>query len=648
MSKRKAKVLTALTVILIYCVSIGILLSESLKWSELQFHNMVRYEYLEFKQNLPLSDDTDALRKAVYDFSQVHDSGVYPMQAAVFALDGTPVVRTESFISFRDEKTKKTYYLSLKECLSEEDIVRLADFCKEQGTERLSMNCIWFSRTQDGIVPRQIRLKTENPDEHSKVKWQHEYITFLLSGEPYDDYAVGNASVCFFHWSPVGKTTDVEETAEAEYRREAEYRKAHPVNASDELFPDVYMQTGDDEIIFCGDTPYVLYFRCTSEPVSVLIEYSEFVKNAVIFTVIGLILLIVSVTVAGELVEKNRRAEASRRAFIGAAAHELKTPVSIISAECECELDGTPSEEKNAALVSVCEEAGRMRDKINELLEYNRTLSDGPPEVMPENLYGVASAALEKIGSAAARKKIAVINNVPEDTFIKCNAKMTGAVLENFLSNAVKCAPENAVITLNAGKYGKYTEVTVENTGSHIDEEDMPHIWEELYRGDKVRNSADRSAGLGLSICKTLLKAQKMDHGARNTEDGVRFFFRAKTAKPFAKKEKSAANEKKARKTTGAEICAVILSIAAFLSLTGNYMMLGLAGNYSHVLSSAAVRFFPLVFLSGTFLFFFFLIFSRITGKSAGRKGYIRLGIISVGTVALLAAAFLVLFLMEY
>lgn len=92
----------------------------------------------------------------------------------------------------------------------------------------------------------------------------------------------------------------------------------------------------------------------------------------------------------------------------------------------------------------------------------------------------------------------------------------------------------------------------------------------------------------------------------------------------------------------------MILSIAAFLSLTGNYMMLGLAGNYSHVLSSAAVRFFPLVFLSGTFLFFFFLIFSRITGKSAGRKGYIRLGIISVCAVVLLAAAFLVLFLMEY
>ena len=67
--------------------------------------------------------------------------------------------------------------------------------------------------------------------------------------------------------------------------------------------------------------------------------------------------------------------------------------------------------------------------------------------------------------------------------------------------------------------------VSVLNTGSHIEEELMPQIWQSFFRGDPAHNRESGRFGLGLSIVSAIIKLHKRECGVYNTEQGVCFWF---------------------------------------------------------------------------------------------------------------------------
>lgn len=639
MSKRKARALAAGAVLVLYIVSMAVLAAGSLRESQLVCDKILNAEYAALQNAVSSADNKRKMIEAIYAFTAEHRTFDIPVCAAVFEPDGTLVAKTGSYLCVNDPSSDGKYYIPQEEFMTAELTRRLAEFCEVQKTDDLSVKCIWFSHTPDGIELRRIRFGSLPPTPEKSRTWEYGYCDHIFSDEPYDDYLVEGAQVCFYHCTPGGKMTAHEIGAEEELRRETEYRKRNPIDTSAQTFPEFFPCRNGEQIVYCGDFPYVLYFRYADMPVKILLKHSGFIGSSVVFSAVFVILLVAAVCIADWLFEKNRRMDRSRYAFISAAAHELKTPVSVISAECECALDGAPSGEQSDALLSVYEEAGRMNEKIKELLEYNRMLSGGVSEKRPEDIHAIARAEIEKACAAAEKKGITVFDRVPENTLIRCRGRLISSVLENFLSNAVKYAPENAVITVTAEKSGKYTVVSVYNTGSRIDAEDMPHIWEELYRGDKVRNSGDNSSGLGLSICRTILEAEGFSYGAENTADGVTFFFRAPAVKQ--KRNKRAPSEKKKRPCifvlSPAELCALSIPVCFVLFLAGVYLpsLFDFRGG-GYVLFYGM----PVVFAVGTVLYFFFLIFSRITQKEVGRRPILRVGWISALCIAILAGLF--------
>ena len=119
-------------------------------------------------------------------------------------------------------------------------------------------------------------------------------------------------------------------------------------------------------------------------------------------------------------------------------------------------------------------------------------------------------------------------------------------VVKSYLENAASHVnPDGEVlIAVAPTENGGYT-VSVFNTGSHIDEEIMPQIWQSFFRGDKSHNRDSGRFGLGLSIVSAIIKLHGRECGVYNTDDGVCFWFTVDRAaeSPAEEAEQAAESE---------------------------------------------------------------------------------------------------------
>jgi len=99
-------------------------------------------------------------------------------------------------------------------------------------------------------------------------------------------------------------------------------------------------------------------------------------------------------------------------------------------------------------------------------------------------------------------------------------------VLNNLISNALRHTPAEGQIEVRARRSGSNVEVTVSDSGEGIRAEDLPHIFERFYRGEKSRNRATGGSGLGLAITQGILRAHGGEIRVESmTGKGTRFIF---------------------------------------------------------------------------------------------------------------------------
>lgn len=228
----------------------------------------------------------------------------------------------------------------------------------------------------------------------------------------------------------------------------------------------------------------------------------------------------------------------TRYSFLSAAAHELKTPLSVIVSAGEC-IEGAVSPEKDREYAGmILREGERMRSLLEDMLRQNRLTSADRVQKERTDLSALVLRETEKYAAAAAQKEIDLQTEIVPGVFADCDPGMIAMAVDNFLSNAVKYAPEKAEIIVRVGREGKRARVSVHNTGSGISPAALPHIWEELYREDKVRASGEGS-GLGLSIARRIFELHRARYGCVSDASGVTFRFslpsgrrKPRTAKP--------------------------------------------------------------------------------------------------------------------
>lgn len=227
-------------------------------------------------------------------------------------------------------------------------------------------------------------------------------------------------------------------------------------------------------------------------------------------------------------IEQERALEQQRTAFFSAASHELKTPVTVLKGQLNGMLDGVGVyRNRDKYLAKALGVTSRMEGLIQEILTISRMENSRmEPCLQPVELCGLIRHQLEEIEDLITYKELQLSISLPDTAVIPADPPLIRKVLGNLLSNAVFYAPENAVIFLSVSPCSSYVELLVENSGSHIPEDALPHVFEPFFRADNSRSRSTGGSGLGLYIVQIILKLHHAWYQIENTEDGVRFTIR--------------------------------------------------------------------------------------------------------------------------
>lgn len=227
-------------------------------------------------------------------------------------------------------------------------------------------------------------------------------------------------------------------------------------------------------------------------------------------------------------IETERQLDIMRKAFIANVSHELKTPIAIINGYAEgLKLDINPESRKEYCN-TILEEGNRMNRLVLSILELSKYESGQIP-INPEPIdIGImAESMLKRI---FLNSNISTDCTIPQNTLILADTVQTEQVLGALLENAAVHTPEGGKVWIESSGTD-IVRISVFNTGSHIDNEIMPQIWQSFYRGDTSHKRDASRFGLGLSIVSAIIKGHNHNCGVYNTEDGVCFWFEADRVK---------------------------------------------------------------------------------------------------------------------
>ena len=218
------------------------------------------------------------------------------------------------------------------------------------------------------------------------------------------------------------------------------------------------------------------------------------------------------------------------RRFMADAAHELRTPVTVLRARAEITLGQERDAERDAAsLQAMGQEADRVGVIVGDLLTLARA-DAGERPVTREALYldDLAADAVEAVRALAERKHVALEVGEFEEAAIMGDRTLVRRLLLIVLDNAIKYTPTGGRVHLDVTARDGRRSVIVSDTGIGIPADQLAHVFERFYRGDPARREAE-GAGLGLAIARwiTDLHGAAIDitpgEGARGTRVTLRF-----------------------------------------------------------------------------------------------------------------------------
>ena len=221
-------------------------------------------------------------------------------------------------------------------------------------------------------------------------------------------------------------------------------------------------------------------------------------------------------------------AEVYRR-LMQTIAHELRTPLTAIVGHADI-LDSCSIEEETLWRRSqqfITGEVERLARLVEDLLTLSR-LDLSASMLTPINLRAVVEEAISAVWQLAEEKGVTLALQAEGDLpRTRGDADRMRQVFINLLDNGVKYTPAGGRVTvrLTFDESENWVRVAVSDTGMGISETDLPHIFEPLFRGERVSRAAT-GTGLGLAIVRTILA----QHGAEiqvqsEPERGTTFSF---------------------------------------------------------------------------------------------------------------------------
>jgi heavy metal sensor kinase len=197
---------------------------------------------------------------------------------------------------------------------------------------------------------------------------------------------------------------------------------------------------------------------------------------------------------------------AEQRQFTADAAHELRTPVTVILTQTQTALNRERDTAEYRETVEAClRSAQRMRRLIESLLELARLdAGQEPMKRLKFDLSQVIWDCVELVRPLAAERGVQIHCDLPAVEGWG-DAERLALVITNLLTNAIQYNRTNGEVRVGVKLQGSMILLAVGDNGPGISHEDLPHVFERFYRADPSRSSGQ--IGLGLAIAKAIVEA---------------------------------------------------------------------------------------------------------------------------------------------
>ena len=221
--------------------------------------------------------------------------------------------------------------------------------------------------------------------------------------------------------------------------------------------------------------------------------------------VVLLLFFFLSVFLARKIVNPLEESYRKQKQFISDAGHELKTPVSVVSANAELlsrELGD------NQWLANIQYENERMSILVGQLLDLART-ENVTPQMESIDFSRLVAGEVLPFESVAFERGLVLNSNIIGNIGVKGNSTQLKQIVSILLDNAIRYSNEKCDVYLSLTKEHGFAKLSVINKGDEMPLEQREQIFERFYRMDTVRNSEDKHYGLGLAIAKAIVNAHK-------------------------------------------------------------------------------------------------------------------------------------------
>ena len=210
------------------------------------------------------------------------------------------------------------------------------------------------------------------------------------------------------------------------------------------------------------------------------------------------------------------------RSFTRAAAHELKTPLAILRPHAEALREDIAPESRKQYLDVILDESDRLTELVGRLLELSRIEAGAVMHQDTVELSALVREVWSRLALHLAQKRISLSLDLEEIQVVGDRERLKEAI-ENLASNALRHCEEGKTIQVSlTGEEGTAC-LQVYNDGPAIPDEDLPHLFEPFYRGDKSHSRDSGGTGLGLAIVWAVVSAHKGSCFAENREKGPCF-----------------------------------------------------------------------------------------------------------------------------
>ncbi len=271
------------------------------------------------------------------------------------------------------------------------------------------------------------------------------------------------------------------------------------IDYSEEYGMTVYFMDISDELVTIG-----------------LVVTVSSIMGVVYFLLLFVIVVLISKRVVRPLAENTIR----QKQFITDAGHELKTPISIISANTEV-LEMMYGE--NEWLTSIHNQTNRMSDLIKNLLVLSKAEEKQKASFSEVQISDIVSATVSSFSTLAYTADKRLYAEVQPTLTIWGNEKEVAELTSILLDNAVKYAPVGSKISLNLYKKGRQIILETINALSPGTDVDTDRLFDRFYRSEKSRSRQTGGYGIGLSIAGAIAKSHKAAIEAEIDDNKIKF-----------------------------------------------------------------------------------------------------------------------------